>query len=122
MLHQCTQEPSAQMGLLPANVARALRNRDEVPADGERAQSRPWPAGRGPSLRDTVHAVVSRSGDVYVVDCLELPVVTQGHTLDEAMANLREAVELHLEGEDPEETGMVARPRLSVTYETAIAR
>ena len=83
--------------------------------------------GRGPrgaarSLRDTVHAVVSRSGDAYVVECLELPVVTQGHTLDEAMANLREAVGLHLEGEDQDETGMVARPRLSVTYETAIAR
>ena len=38
------------------------------------------------------------------------------------MANLREAVGLHLEGEDEETTGMVARPRLSVTYETAIAR
>ena len=92
------------------------------PSAGRRRAGRnPRDAGDEP-LRDTVHAVVSRSGNAYVVDCLELAVVTQGHTLDEAMANLREAVDLHLEGEDPRETGMIARPRLSVTYETAIGR
>jgi predicted RNase H-like HicB family nuclease len=43
-----------------------------------------------------------RSG--YVAECLELTVVTQGATLDEVVQNLQEAVALHLEGEDLQET------------------
>jgi hypothetical protein len=31
-------------------------------------------------------------------DCPQIPLVTQGRTLDEVTRNLREAVELHLEG------------------------
>ena len=36
----------------------------------------------------------------YVAECLGLAVVTQGSTLDETVQNLREAILLHLEGED----------------------
>ena len=36
----------------------------------------------------------------YVAECLNLAVVTQGKTLDETVQNLREAIQLHLEGED----------------------
>jgi predicted RNase H-like HicB family nuclease len=52
-------------------------------------------------LQHTVKAVI-RPGEQsgYVAECVEIPVVTQGATLDEVTANLREAVELHLEGED----------------------
>jgi predicted RNase H-like HicB family nuclease len=67
--------------------------------------------------RDTVHAVVIRDRDWYVAECLELAVVTQGRTLDELVTNLREAIALHLEGEDPGSTGVVAAPRVSLTYE-----
>jgi predicted RNase H-like HicB family nuclease len=35
----------------------------------------------------------------YVARCLELGVTTEGDTLDEALAMLREAVELYLEDE-----------------------
>ena len=53
------------------------------------------------TLQHTIKAVV-RQGEQsgYVAECLEIPVVTQGQTLDEVTRNLREAVELHLEGED----------------------
>lgn len=67
--------------------------------------------------RDTVHAVVTRERNIYIAECLELPVVTQGHTLDEVVAHLREAVGLHLEGESPRDIGVVATPRISLTYE-----
>jgi predicted RNase H-like HicB family nuclease len=72
--------------------------------------------------RDTVHAVVTRSRDWYVAECLEVAVVTQGHTLDELMANLREAVGLHLQGGDAARHGVVASPRIAVTYEIAPRR
>jgi len=60
---------------------------------------RPAPTVRASAPpRDTVHAVVTRSRGWYVAECLEVAVVTQGHTLDELVTNLREAVGLHLEG------------------------
>ena len=45
-------------------------------------------------------AVISREEGWYVARCLELGVVSQGKTIDEAQANLREAVELYLEDGD----------------------
>ena len=46
--------------------------------------------------------------------------VTQGRTLDELVANLREAVGLHLEGGDAGRLGLAAQPRLVLTYETRL--
>jgi predicted RNase H-like HicB family nuclease len=42
----------------------------------------------------------------YVADCMDLPVVSQGATIDEALANIREAIELHLADEDPMSLGV----------------
>jgi predicted RNase H-like HicB family nuclease len=53
------------------------------------------------SLRPAVHArITSDVESGWVATCEEIAVVTQGETLDEVTANLREAVALHLEGED----------------------
>ena len=48
-------------------------------------------------------AVVEKEGDGYVALCLELDVASQGATVEKAMMNLKEAVELFLECADPEE-------------------
>jgi predicted RNase H-like HicB family nuclease len=53
----------------------------------------------------------------YVAECVEISVVTQGNTLDEVVNNLKEAISLHLEGEDPSEFGLVAKPSLQITVE-----
>lgn len=52
--------------------------------------------------QQTINAVI-RHGDEsgYVAECIEVAVVTQGQTIDETVANLKEAVALHLEGEAP---------------------
>lgn len=42
-------------------------------------------------------AVLHREGDGFVALCPELDVVSQGDTVEEARANLKEAVELFLE-------------------------
>lgn len=72
-------------------------------------------------LRDTIHSVLSQSGGHFVAECLEVAVVTQGRTLDETLANLREAIALHLEGDDNGTLGLSETPRLVVTYETALS-
>jgi predicted RNase H-like HicB family nuclease len=43
--------------------------------------------------------------------------VTQGTTLDETIANLHEAVSLHLEDEDLAALGLAANPAIIVTME-----
>jgi predicted RNase H-like HicB family nuclease len=40
---------------------------------------------------------VWREGDWYVAQCLEVDVASQGETEDEALTNLKEALELHFE-------------------------
>ncbi len=47
-----------------------------------------------------ISAVVTREGRLYVAHCPELDVASQGTTVEEALANLREAVELYLEDPD----------------------
>jgi predicted RNase H-like HicB family nuclease len=70
------------------------------------------------TLQRTIKAAI-RHGDQsgYVAECLEIPVVTQGQTLDEVTRNLREAVELHLEGEDLAALGLAPSPSILVTFE-----
>jgi len=63
-------------------------------------------------------AVITKEEKWYVAHCLELEVVSQGKTIEEAQANLKEAVELYLESfgtEDlPESVGEVALCPLEV--------
>ncbi|RMD69402.1 MAG: type II toxin-antitoxin system HicB family antitoxin [Gammaproteobacteria bacterium] len=42
-------------------------------------------------------AVITKEDHWYVAHCVELGVVSQGKTVEEAKANLKEAVELYLE-------------------------
>jgi predicted RNase H-like HicB family nuclease len=42
-------------------------------------------------------AAITREGTLYVAQCLEVDVASQGATEDEALSNLREALELHME-------------------------
>jgi predicted RNase H-like HicB family nuclease len=42
-------------------------------------------------------AVISKEEKWYVANCVELGVVSQGKTIEEAKANLQEAVKLYLE-------------------------
>lgn len=71
--------------------------------------------------RDTVHAVVTESEGWYVAECLELAIVTQARSFDDLLVNLREALALHMDGEDPAWLGLSSSPRLFVSYEARLA-
>jgi len=45
----------------------------------------------------TFTAVVTREEDLYVATCPEVGTVSQGETVEQAVANLREATELYIE-------------------------
>lgn len=73
-------------------------------------------------MQHNVHAHIHQGEDgFYVAECVQIPVTTQGRTLDETMANLREAVALHLEGEDLAALGFTPAPSLVVTLEATVA-
>lgn len=64
-------------------------------------------------------AIITKEEKWYVAHCMELGVVSQGRTIEEAKTNLKEAVELYLESfgtEDfPESTGEIILYPLEVT-------
>ncbi len=64
----------------------------------------------------TLTAVLHQEDDLYVAECPEVGTVSQGYTIEEALANLREATELYLE-EFPR--SRVSRPLLTV-FEAAV--
>ena len=43
--------------------------------------------------------IIYREGNYYVSQCLNIEIASFGSTIDEALANLKEAVELYLEDE-----------------------
>ena len=55
-------------------------------------------------MKRTFTASVWKEGDWFVAQCLEVDVASQGESEEEALANLREALELHFE--EPRATTM----------------
>jgi predicted RNase H-like HicB family nuclease len=53
----------------------------------------------------------------FVAECTDLPIVTQAKTLDELTANIKEALDLHLEGENLEDFDLVPEPSVVANIE-----
>jgi predicted RNase H-like HicB family nuclease len=62
-----------------------------------------------PATTVQLTAVVTPDDDWFMARCLEVPVVSQGPTVDEALANLTEALELYFEDE-PAPAPPIVRP------------
>lgn len=61
-------------------------------------------------------AVIRKEGEQFSSWCPEVDVASQGRSVEEALANLREAVELYLEDED---AVVSADPPLFTTFEVS---
>ncbi len=72
-------------------------------------------------MKRTIQVRIFRGELQYVAECLDLPVVTEAPTLDELAANIREAISLHLEGEDLAELGFAEDPTILATMELQAA-
>ena len=68
-------------------------------------------------MRFNATVSIHQEDDWYVAACLENNVASQGKTMDEALANLKEALELYFE--DNEETPEVQQ-RFITTMEIAV--
>lgn len=68
-------------------------------------------------MKKTIQVRISWGEYHFVAECLDLPVVTQALTLDELTENIREAIGLHLEGEDLAALGLANNPTILATME-----
>ena len=64
----------------------------------------------------TFTTVLHRESDLYVAECPELGTVSQGGSIEEALANLREATELYLEEFPMREFGLPIMTVFEATY------
>lgn len=72
-------------------------------------------------MKKIIQVHIYKDEKYYVAECLDLPVVTQGETLDELMANLQEAISLQLEGENLADFDFDPHPSILVNLEFAYA-
>lgn len=70
-------------------------------------------------MKSIIQFHIYKGDKYYVAQGIDLPVVTQGRTLDELVGNLKEAVELQLEGENLEDFDLVSKPTLLANLELA---
>jgi predicted RNase H-like HicB family nuclease len=68
----------------------------------------------------TLTAVLHSEEDLYVAECPEIGTVSQGHTIEEAVANLKEATELYLEEFPLPHIGRPLLTTFEVTVEGAV--
>ncbi|PIZ88968.1 MAG: hypothetical protein COX90_01865 [Candidatus Nealsonbacteria bacterium CG_4_10_14_0_2_um_filter_38_17] len=65
--------------------------------------------------------IINQEGKWYVAYCLELGVVSQGRTIEEAQKNLKEAVGLYLEDYPKNKRNLSKRAPLITTLELEYA-
>jgi len=68
-------------------------------------------------MKKIIQVHIFKGESHFVAECLDLPVVTQGKTLDELAQNLREAIALQLEGENPADFGLADNPSILASFE-----
>jgi predicted RNase H-like HicB family nuclease len=70
-----------------------------------------------PTMKKIIQVRIFKGENQYVAECLDLPVVTQSKTLDELTENLREAISLHLRGENLAELDLAEDPSVLASFE-----
>jgi predicted RNase H-like HicB family nuclease len=68
-------------------------------------------------MKNIIQFHISKGDDYYIAQGVDLPVVTQAKTLDELAKNIKEAVDLQLEGEDPATFDLSPKPSVLVNFE-----
>lgn len=68
-------------------------------------------------MKKIIHVHIYEGDKYFIGECADLPVVTQGKTLDELYKNIEEAISLHLEEEDLSNLGLDENPSIMASLE-----
>ena len=73
-------------------------------------------------MKKIIQVHIYKGNTHFIAECLDLPVVTQGKTLDELAENLKEAIALQLEGENPADFDLAENPSVLASFEIESAQ
>lgn len=68
-------------------------------------------------MKKIIQVHIYKGDKYYIAECTDLPVVTQGKTLDELVKNLNEAIALQLEDENITDFDLVQKPSVLASLE-----
>ncbi len=68
-------------------------------------------------MKKIIQVHIYKGENYFVAECIDLPVVTQGKTLDELTENLKEAIALQLEGENLADFNLAQNPSVLASFE-----
>jgi predicted RNase H-like HicB family nuclease len=72
-------------------------------------------------MKNIIYFYVHKGEKYYIAEGVNLPIVTQAKTLDKLAKNIKEAVELHLEGEDLSNYNLNPNPSILLNFEIGTA-
>jgi hypothetical protein len=70
-------------------------------------------------MQNIIQFAVSEESGVYTADGFNVPIVTEGRTFEELKSNIRDAVALYFEGDDPASLGFGPSPSILTNYEVS---
>jgi predicted RNase H-like HicB family nuclease len=68
-------------------------------------------------VKNIIQFAVSEETGVYTAEGLNVPIVTEGNTFEELKSNIRDAVALYFEGDDPASLGFGPSPSILTNFE-----
>jgi predicted RNase H-like HicB family nuclease len=71
-------------------------------------------------MSSIIQFTISKGEKQYVASGINVPIVTQGKTLDELSKNIKEAVELHFEGESFAKYDLKKKPSVLLNFELPV--
>jgi len=70
-------------------------------------------------MKSIVQFNISQEEGVYTADGVNVPIVTEAGTFEELQENIRDAVALYFEGDDPVSLGFTKMPSILTNFEVS---
>lgn len=68
-------------------------------------------------MKNIIQIHIYKGDEYYIAEGVDLPIITQGKTLDELAANVKEAIELQLSDEDLSVFDLAPNPSVLMNFE-----
>ena len=68
-------------------------------------------------MKTIIQFTVSQEDEMYTADGINVPIVTEGATFEELQENIRDAVALYFDGDDPASLGFEKVPAILTNFE-----
>ncbi|MDP3989031.1 MAG: type II toxin-antitoxin system HicB family antitoxin [bacterium] len=72
-------------------------------------------------MKNIIQFFISEENGRYIASGVNVPIVTDGPTFEELKENIKEAVKLYFEGEDPASLGFGNTPSILANFEVPLA-